>query len=75
MEIITTIAEAAEFLGCSARTVKRMIERNEMPEPLQSKKDKYAKRFWTPAQLEPVKELIQKHKKYIPPYLANVSKK
>jgi len=69
MQVISTIQEVAEFLGCSEKTVRRMIERNEMPVPFQSKKEKYAKRFWTSDQLETVKELISKNKKYIPPYL------
>lgn len=69
MQIISTIQEAADFLGCSEKTIRRMIERGEMPEPFQSKKDKYAKRFWTSDQLDIIKELITKNKKYIPPHL------
>ena len=62
MEIITTIAEAATFLGCSGKTVQRMLERGEMPEPLQSKKAKYVKRFWTSEQLLPLREKVRMRK-------------
>jgi predicted DNA-binding transcriptional regulator AlpA len=66
MQIIATILEAAEYLGCSDRTIKRMIKRDEMPKPLQVKKDKYTKRYWTSEQLEVVRKLIEKRKKYSP---------
>lgn len=63
-EIITSQEEAATFLGCSQRTIVRMIQRGEMPEGFLVKKGKYIKRFWTKEQLEATKKELQKRKEY-----------
>ena len=64
-EIITSQEEAAAFLGCSQRTIVRLIQRGEMPEGFLVKKGKkYVKHFWTKKQLEPVKEALDKRKEY-----------
>lgn len=63
-EIITSQEEAAVFLGCSQRTIVRMIQRGEMPEGFLVKKGKYTKRFWTKKQLEEVKEMLKKRKEF-----------
>lgn len=63
-EIITSQEDAAAFLGCSQRTVVRMVQRGEMPEGFLVKKGKYTKQLWTKKQLEQVKEALQKRKEY-----------
>ena len=65
-EIITSQEDAAAFLNCSQRTIVRMLHRGEMPEGFLTKNGKYTKRFWTKKQLEQVKEIIEKRRKYIP---------
>ncbi len=63
-EIITSQGEAAAFLGCSQRTIVRMIQRDEMPEGFLVKKGKYTKRFWTKKQLEEVKDHLKRRKEF-----------
>lgn len=70
--IIHSIRGAAKFLGCSEGTILRLVEKGEMPKPIQvqeSKKTGKLKRIWDSKQLEPLREKIQMRKKYIPFYL------
>lgn len=67
--IIHSIKGAANFLGCSQRTIQNLIKRGEMPQPIQiqeSHKTGKIKRLWNSQQLEPLKKKVAVRKKYIP---------
>ena len=66
--IIHSIKGAADFLGCSQKTIRRFIENGEMPNPIQVNKSECGKikRLWDSEQLEPLKSKVDLRKKYIP---------
>jgi hypothetical protein len=43
--IIYSLNDAAKFLNCSLKTIQRMVEKGEMPEPIREEKDKRG-RIW-----------------------------
>lgn len=51
--IIHSIKGAASFLGCSQRTIQRLIENGEMPKPIQVQESECGrlKRLWDSKQL------------------------
>ena len=66
--IIHSIKGAASFLGCSQRTIQRLIENGEMPNPIQVSESTSGrlKRLWDSKQLEPLRTKVDLRKKYIP---------
>jgi predicted site-specific integrase-resolvase len=74
--IIYSLQDAAKFLGCSKKTVQRMVERGEIPLPLREEKDKGGKiwRIWDSSQWEEIKKIVQQRRKH-KPSIAKVSSK
>lgn len=64
--IIYSLQDAAKFLGCSKKTVQRMVENGEMPEPIREEKDAGNKmwRIWDSSQLEEIKKKVEARKKH-----------
>ena len=71
MLYLTTGAQAARYLGITPRTVRRLIQKGDFPEPIQKTPCNYGRgggfsRVWTSEQLDGIKEEIQEKQKHHP---------
>ena len=75
--IIYSLQDAAKFFGCSKKTVQRMVEHGEMPEPIREEKDAGGKiwRIWDSSQLEEIKKKVVARRKHSPLVVSKVSTK
>ncbi len=66
--ILYSLNDMAKFLDCSLKTVQRMLERGEMPQPIREEKDKGGRlwRLWDSEHLEEIKKKLQERQKHRP---------
>ena len=65
-EILVNTSSVAKFCGCSVRTIRRAIEKNEMPQPFQTGDGKRPNKTWLKKDLEFFRDTIIKRKKHTP---------
>jgi excisionase family DNA binding protein len=75
--IIYSLQDAAKYFGCSKKTVQRMVEHGEMPEPIREEKDAGGKiwRIWDSSDLEEIKKKVEARRKHSPLVSLKVSTK